>query len=69
MAGLVRHGDLAVSFTGAGSGAYDLLDRDPQGASTVGAAPAIVRASVRFSRKNARFFAGYAMDARKVPFA
>jgi hypothetical protein len=67
MAGLVRHGDLAVSFTGTVRG-YDLLDTGTWGASVVGA-PAIARASVRFSKKNARFFAGYAVDARQVPFA
>ena len=67
MAGLVRHGDLAVSFTGRVH-TYDLLDRGTWGASVAGA-PAIARASVRFSKKNARFFAGYAVDARQVPFA
>ena len=67
MAGLVRHGDLAVSFTGRVH-TYDLLDRGTWGAS-VAIAPAIARASVRFSKKNARFFAGYAVDARQVPFA
>jgi hypothetical protein len=67
MAGMVRHGDLAVSFTGRVR-TYDLLDRETWAASVVGA-PAIVRASVSFSKKNARFFAGYAVDARNVPFA
>ncbi len=67
MAGLVRHGDLAVSFTGRVH-TYDLLDRGTWGASVAGA-PAIARASVRFSKRNARFFAGYAVDARQVPFA
>ena len=67
MAGLVRHGELAVSFTGRVH-TYDLLDRGTWGASVAGA-PAIARASVRFSKKNARFFAGYAVDARQVPFA
>ncbi len=67
MAGLVRHGDLAVSFTGRVR-TYDLLDRETWGASVVGA-PAIARASVRFGKKNARFYAGYAVDARNVPFA
>jgi hypothetical protein len=67
MAGLVRHGDLAVSFTGRVH-TYDLLDRGTWGASVAGA-PAIARATVRFSKRNARFFAGYAVDARQVPFA
>jgi hypothetical protein len=67
MAGLVRSGDLWVAFTGTVR-PYDLLDSATWGA-TVSGAPAIARASVRFSKKNARFFAGYAMDARQVPFA
>jgi nitroimidazol reductase NimA-like FMN-containing flavoprotein (pyridoxamine 5'-phosphate oxidase superfamily) len=67
MAGLVRHGDLAVSFTGRVH-MYDVLDRSTWGDAVAGA-QAIARASVRFSRKNARFFAGYAVDARQVPFA
>jgi hypothetical protein len=67
MAGLVRSGDLAVSFTGRVH-MYDLLDRSTWG-DAVAVAPAIARASVGFSRKNARFFAGYAVDARQVPFA
>lgn len=67
MAGLVRHGDLAVSFTGRVR-TYDLLDRETWAASVAGA-PAIARASVRFGKKNARFYAGYAVDARNVPFA
>lgn len=67
VSGLVRHGDLAVAFTGAVQ-AFDLLDRDTWGA-TVSEGPQVARAGMRFSRKNARFFAGYAVDARQVPFA
>lgn len=67
MAGLVRHGDLAVSFIGTVR-TFDLLDRSTWGA-TVADAPQLARASVKFSRKNARFFAGYAVDAKQVPFA
>ena len=67
MAGLVRHGDLAVTFTGTVR-TFDLLDRRTWGA-TVSDAPQLARASVKFSRKNARFFAGYAVDAKQVPFA
>ncbi|HEY7399726.1 MAG TPA: pyridoxamine 5'-phosphate oxidase family protein [Actinomycetota bacterium] len=67
MAGLVRHGDLAVTFTGTVR-TFDLLDRGTWGA-TVSDAPQLARASVKFSRKNARFFAGYAVDAKQVPFA
>ena len=32
-------------------------------------ATSIARATAQFSKKNARFFAGYAFDARQVPFA
>ncbi|MEP6476323.1 MAG: pyridoxamine 5'-phosphate oxidase family protein [Actinomycetota bacterium] len=67
LAGMVRHGDLTVSFTGRVR-TYDLMDRGTWGASVIGA-PAIARASVRFSKKNARFYAGYVVDARNVPFA
>jgi nitroimidazol reductase NimA-like FMN-containing flavoprotein (pyridoxamine 5'-phosphate oxidase superfamily) len=66
-AGLVRSGDLAVTFTGSVH-AYDLLDRTTWGA-TVAQGPVLARASMKFSRKNARFFAGYAVDAKQVPFA
>ena len=67
VAGLVRHGELAVTFTGTVS-AFDLLDRNTWGAVASGA-PQLARASLKFSRKNARFFAGYAVDAKQVPFA
>jgi Pyridoxamine 5'-phosphate oxidase len=65
--GLVRHGDLAVTFTGAAS-LYDALDRGTWGDAIAGAT-SIARATAAFSAKNARFFAGYAMDAKQVPFA
>jgi hypothetical protein len=67
MAGLVRHGDLAVTFTGTVK-TYDALDRQTWGAAVAGAT-SIARATALFSRKNARFFAGYALDAKQVPFA
>jgi nitroimidazol reductase NimA-like FMN-containing flavoprotein (pyridoxamine 5'-phosphate oxidase superfamily) len=65
--GLVRTGDVAVAFTGEVR-TFDLLDvgswlRD------LFEAPALAAASARFSRKNARFFAGYAVDARHVPLS
>jgi nitroimidazol reductase NimA-like FMN-containing flavoprotein (pyridoxamine 5'-phosphate oxidase superfamily) len=66
-AGLVRHGDLAVSFTGTVK-LYDALDRSTWGEAVAGAT-SIARATAGFSRKNARFFAGYAFDAKQVPFA
>jgi nitroimidazol reductase NimA-like FMN-containing flavoprotein (pyridoxamine 5'-phosphate oxidase superfamily) len=67
VAGLVRHGDLAVTFTGTVK-TYDALDRRTWGSAVAGAT-SIARATATFSRKNARFFAGYAFDARQVPLA
>ena len=66
-AGLIRQGELAVSFTGTVK-TYDALDTRTWGAAVAGAT-SIARATAGFSRKNARFFAGYAFDARQVPFA
>lgn len=65
--GLVRAGDLAVSFAGEVR-TYDVLDPNTWMAS-IRHAPSLARASVRFSVKNARFFAGYAVDAKQVPLA
>jgi len=65
--GLVRHGELAVTFTG-NAKLYDALDRGTW-ADAVAGATSIARATAAFSAKNARFFAGYAFDARQVPFA
>jgi nitroimidazol reductase NimA-like FMN-containing flavoprotein (pyridoxamine 5'-phosphate oxidase superfamily) len=65
--GLVRQGDLAVTFTGTVK-TYDALDRSTWSAAVAGAT-SIARATATFSRKNARFFAGYALDARQVPLA
>ena len=67
VAGLVRFGELSVTFTGTRR-AYDALDRSTWGAAVAGAT-SIARASAGFSKKNAKFFAGYALDARQVPFA
>jgi hypothetical protein len=66
-AGLIRLGELAVTFTGTVK-TYDALDKRTWGAAVAGAT-SIARATAGFSRKNARFFAGYAFDARQVPFA
>jgi hypothetical protein len=66
-AGLVRHGELTVAFTGHAK-LYDALDRSTWGDAVAGAT-SIMRATTAFSRKNARFFAGYAFDAKQVPFA
>jgi pyridoxamine 5'-phosphate oxidase-like protein len=67
VAGLVRHRDEAVSFVGRAR-AYDLLDAETW-PGALARSPSVAAASVRFSRKNARFFAGYAVDARHVPLA
>jgi nitroimidazol reductase NimA-like FMN-containing flavoprotein (pyridoxamine 5'-phosphate oxidase superfamily) len=67
VAGLIRHGELAVTFTGSVK-TYDALDRGSWGAAVTGAT-SIARAMGGFSKKNARFFAGYAFDARQVPLA
>jgi nitroimidazol reductase NimA-like FMN-containing flavoprotein (pyridoxamine 5'-phosphate oxidase superfamily) len=67
VAGLVRFGELSVTFTGTVR-AYDALDRSTWG-SAVTSATSIARAGAGFSKKNAKFFAGYAFDARRVPFA
>ena len=66
-AGLVRHGALAVTFAGRAK-LYDALDRSTWG-DAVAVATSIARATAAFSKKNARFFAGYAFDAKQVPFA
>jgi len=67
VAGLVRDGDVALSFVGRAE-AFDLLDADTWGRA-VRETPALAAATVRFTRKNARFFAGYAVDARHVPLS
>lgn len=67
VAGLVRRGDLAVTFAGTVK-TYDALDRRTWGSAVAGAT-SIARAAASFSRKNARFFAGYAFDVRQVPLA
>jgi hypothetical protein len=67
VAGLVRSGNVVVSFRGRVR-TYDALDPFTWPAAAIGA-PRLVRAATRFSLKNARFFAGYAVDAPKVPLA
>jgi hypothetical protein len=67
VAGLVRHEELAVTFTGSVK-TYDALDRRTWAAAVAGAT-SIARATAIFSAKNARFFAGYAVDAKQVPLA
>jgi Pyridoxamine 5'-phosphate oxidase len=67
VAGMVRLGELTVTFTGTVK-TYDALDRGTWGAAVAGAT-SIARATATFSKKNAKFFAGYAFDARQVPLA
>jgi hypothetical protein len=67
VAGLVQNEAKAVTFTGRAA-AYDALDPSTWIRTAV-RIPAVTAASVRFSAKNARFFAGYAVDARRVPLA
>jgi len=67
VAGLVQDETGAVTFTGRAA-AYDVLDPSTWIRTAV-RMPAVTAASVRFTAKNARFFAGYAVDARRVPMA
>ena len=65
--GVVRHGREAVAFIGEAT-PYDVLDVRSWGRS-LRETPTLALASLRFTRKNARFFAGYAVDAHRVPLA
>jgi Pyridoxamine 5'-phosphate oxidase len=65
--GLVRHGEVAVSFRGRVR-SYDALDLRSWPSSVLDA-PTLARAALRFTAKNLRFFGGYAVDARKVPLS
>ena len=67
VAGSVRDGDRAVAFTGTVT-TYDVLDAASWGRS-LSHGPLLAVAAARFTRKNARFFAGYAVDAHHVPLA
>jgi hypothetical protein len=65
--GLVRDGERAVSFTGRVV-TYDLLEPGSWPRSVLHA-PSLTRAAAAFTAKNARFFAGYAVDAYRIPLA
>lgn len=65
--GMVSAGGAAVAFGGRVQ-TYDALDPRTWERG-IRRSPALTVASARFSRKNARFFAGYAVDARHVPLA
>lgn len=66
-AGLVRSGSRALAFRGSVT-TYDVLEPSTWGRAIRGG-PTVVRASVKFTLKNAPFFAGYAVDARHVPLS
>ncbi len=65
--GLVQVGDRAVTFRGTVT-MYDALDPFTWPA-VLFRGPALVRASTRFTLKNARYFAGYARDVGRLPLA
>src|SRR5438105_2026449 len=65
--GLVVGGGGALVFRGSAR-TRDLLDPTTWLSSAV-AAPTISLAAVSFARRNARFFAGYAVDAPRIPLA
>ena len=65
--GLVGLGSRWLSFRGPVT-LYDALDPSTWAAS-LRRGPRVASASARFSLKNARFFAGYARDATRVPLA
>ena len=67
VAGLVEERGRAVTFRGTVR-VYDGLD-PLSWPSAVLAGPRLLRAAARFTVKNARFFAGYAVDAPRVPLA
>ena len=67
VAGMVRSEAGALVFRGRVR-TYDVLDPESWPHAAL-AGPRIVRAATRFGLKNARFFAGYAVDAPRVPLA
>jgi hypothetical protein len=67
VAGLVRDGVRSVSFVGLVT-RHDLLDPETW-ADSIPRTKEVLRAAAAFTRRNARFFAGYAVDARNVPLA
>jgi hypothetical protein len=67
VAGLITHQGMSATFCGVVT-TYDAFDPASWPAAVV-TGPWVARAAMRFSMKNARFFAGYAVDARRVPFA
>lgn len=66
-AGVVRDGREAVALVGTAA-THDALD-PASWSRSLREAPLVALATARFTRKNARFFAGYAVDARRIPLA
>jgi hypothetical protein len=66
-AGLVQTAGTAVSFRGR-IAAFDALD-PATWPSALRRAPQLMRAAARFTLKNARYFAGYARDVRRLPIS
>lgn len=66
-AGTVRSGSLAVAFRGRVR-LYDALDPATWAPSLIDS-PTLASAATKFTVKNSRFFAGYAVDARRVPLS
>jgi Pyridoxamine 5'-phosphate oxidase len=67
VAGLVVAGSEAVAFAGVAA-RHDALDASTWSRS-MREGPLVTLAAARFTRRNARFFAGYAVDAHRVPLA
>jgi Pyridoxamine 5'-phosphate oxidase len=65
VAGLVRRDDAEVAFAGAVQ-IYDAFAPHTW-PSSIAASPALLAATLRFGRKNARYYAGYAIDALHIP--
>jgi Pyridoxamine 5'-phosphate oxidase len=65
--GLVRAGEDAVAFGGRAI-RHDALDPSTWTRSLL-ESPLVALATARFTTRNARFFAGYAVDANRVPLA
>ena len=66
VSGMARTDSVAVVFRGRAR-IHDALD--PASWPGISAGPAVARASARYALRHARFFAGYAVDAPRVPVA
>jgi Pyridoxamine 5'-phosphate oxidase len=67
VAGMIRVGDLALTFRGTVR-TFDALDPFTWPSAAI-SSPRLGKAATRFSMKNARFFFGYVVDAYRVPLA